>query len=184
MDEDCVKKKKDAIDAALKYLAHRDRTCQEIRLHLSEKGYDKEEIEKAVTYLFDMKYLDDAAYVEKYMEYAVSKGKGRAKIKHELKEKGIDKDLLEDLLCSSESLTGQNERKRAYAEAVKILGNTKLKFSTDCDDDLDNDFNKKMLKYKEMQKVKAKVGRRLESLGYSRDVIFTTIEEIFSGNPQ
>lgn len=172
------KGKKNAADEALKHLAHRDRTTMEMRRHLADKGFNQEEIEKTITYLTDMHYIDDVSYVEKYVQYAISKGKGSVKIKHELKEKGIDSDLLDDIRNYSEEVAGQSERERAYEQALKVLGNKALT-AVDEDEAEEMDREQKIQQYKERQKVKAKIARKLEGLGFSRDVIYSTIEEIF-----
>nr|WP_315023298.1 regulatory protein RecX [uncultured Aminipila sp.] len=174
--EDSVQKKKSPIDVALKHLANRDRTCQEIKKHLNEKEYSTDEIEETVDYLLEMNYLNDELYIEKYIEYAVSKGKGSAKIKGELRNKGVDKQLIDEVVSCSETLASQNERERAYIEALKIVQNVKIEDLSDCD----NDFNRKAQKFKELQRIKAKVARKLESRGYSRNVIFDIIDNIFN----
>lgn len=174
--EDSVQKKKNPIDVALKHLSNRDRTCQEIRKVLSEKEYSTEEIENTINYLLGMNYLNDESYVEKYIEYAVSKGKGRAKIKVELRNKGVDKELIDDMISCSEPLELQNERERAFAHALKIMETVKMGDISNYDDD----FYGNVQKYKDLQKIKAKIARRLQSLGYSMDVILGTINEVFN----
>lgn len=175
------KGKKNAADEALKHLAHRDRTTVEIRRHLINKGFEREEIEKTIAYLADMHYIDDVSYIEKYVQYAISKGKGSVKIKHELKEKGIDPELLDDLKNYSEEIAGQSERERAYEQALKAIGSkTITSYEEDESDEIGNDFEQKKRKYQELQRLKAKIARRLESLGFSRDTIFSTIEDIFT----
>lgn len=179
------KDKKNAADEALKHLAHRDRTTMEMRHHLEDKGFDREEIEKTIEYLADMHYIDDVSYVEKYVQYAISKGKGSVKIKLELKEKGIAPELLDDLKSYSEELAGQSERERAYEQALKVLGSKSItSYEEDETDEIGNGFERKKQRYQEIQKLKAKIARRLESLGFSRDVIFSAIEEVFASNPK
>lgn len=175
--EDSVQKKKNPIDVALKHLANRDRTCQEIKKHLKEKEFSTDEIEETVGYLLEMNYLNDELYIKNYIEYAVSKGKGSAKIKGELWNKGVDKQLIDEVVSSCDTLASQNERERAYSEALKIVQNVQIKdLAADCD----NDFNRKAQKFKELQRIKAKVARRLESRGYSRTVIIDIIDNIFN----
>ncbi len=175
--EDSVPKKKNPIDVALKHLANRDRTCQEIKKHLKEKEFSTDEIEETVGYLLEMNYLNDELYIKNYIEYAASKGKGSAKIKGELRNRGVDKQLIDKVVSSCDTLASQNERERAYSEALKIVQNVEIKdLAADCDDD----FNRKAQKFKELQRIKAKVARRLESRGYSRTVIFDIIDNIFN----
>lgn len=171
------KQKPDPLESALKHLAYRDRTCQEMRRHLEEKEYSQEEIQQAMTYLLERHYLDDEAYVERYVEYGISKGKGLAKIRHELRQKGIDKLLLEELGDRFEELNKPAERARALEQGQKLLAGLGWVEP----DGEPEDYEEKKQRYKELQKVKAKVARRLESQGYSMDEIFYVLGELFSG---
>ncbi len=171
------KKKPDPLEAALKHLAYRDRTCEEMLRYLEEKAYDQEGIQQAMIDLLERHYLDDEAYVERYVEYGISKGKGAAKIRHELRQKGISKLLLEELGDRFEELDKPAERGRALEQGQKLLASLGW---TEPDGE-PADYEDKRQRYKELQKVKAKVARRLESQGYSMDEIFYVLGELFSG---
>lgn len=170
------KRLKDSRGVALRHLEHRDRTCREMRQYLESKGYLEKEIDDTISYLLDMKYLCDESYVKKYVDYASSKGKGSLKIKAELHKKGIDNELINETLNSCETFEVENESSRAMAQALKIMRTVE----DDILPDFNDDFNTKSQKYKELQKIKAKIARRLNSLGYSHDVIFLTINEVFN----
>ncbi|QHI71236.1 regulatory protein RecX [Aminipila terrae] len=173
--EDLTVVKKNPVDSALKYLASRDRTCMEIQKYLTEKEFSSEEIQQAISYLLNLNYLNDEVYAEKYIEYAISKGKGIMKIKNDLRQKGIEQEIIDDKVSSSEDLAAKEERKRALNQALKIIENTKIEYLTDWD----CDFQEKEQKYKEIQRIKGKIARRLQGLGYSPDVIFNIINDIF-----
>lgn len=170
------KGKKDPLEAALKHLAYRDRTCQEMHRHLEEKQYTQEEIQQAMNYLVERHYLDDEAYVERYVEYGTSKGKGLAKIRHELRQRGIEQLLLEELCDRFEELEKPAERERALAQGRKLLAG----LSWDGVGPEPENYEEKKQQYKELQKIKGKVARRLEGQGYTMDDIFYVLDQLFS----
>lgn len=175
-DKDGVKKKS-PMDAALGYLGYRDRTSQEIKLYLREREYSAEEIESTIDYLSDMNYLNDEAYVKKYMEYGISKGKGLAKIKKELRIKGVDRELIDDTFLTADFFDSSGERERAYEQALKIIANSPIKDVTEFDS---TTYGERMERRKDVQRMKAKVARRLETLGYSYDTIATVLDRMFN----
>ena len=143
---------KDIKDMALKYLAYRDHTVYEMSKHLKEKEFNQIEIDKVVSDLLELKYLDDYNYCRKYMPYAAGKGKGKEKIKLELVQKGVDREIIGKAMIDEESegeLLSISELERALFQGEKALSNQEI--------------NEKML---------AKVGRRLSTLGYSTDVVY------------
>lgn len=181
IDENKTKKvRKNCKDVALAYLEHRDRTCNEMQLYLQRKEYSIEEIKETIEYLVDMGYLCDETYVKKYIDYSISKSKGFFKIKIELIKKGINEDLINVLLEESEYLDIENEKQRAMSEALKMLKNFEKSnyYINNSDEHFDAE------KYKEIQKLKAKIGRRLNSLGYSNQIVFSTINKLFKSDEE
>ncbi|QIB69178.1 regulatory protein RecX [Aminipila butyrica] len=175
-EEKQKKKKKDPLEAALKHLAYRDRTCQEMLRHLEEKQYNQEEIQQAMKYLLERHYLDDEAYVERYVEYGISKGKGLVKIRYELGQRGIDRLLLEELSHLFEELEKPAERERALEQGRKLLAG----LSWDTARTEPENYEEKKQQYKELQKIKGKVARKLEGQGYTMDDIFYVLDRLFS----
>jgi len=82
-----------AFDKAVNLLAFKDRTTQEIRHRLNEKGYNSEEIEEAVDKLSYYGYLNDQNYTLSYIKDNTSK-KGKKLIVNELNKKGVDKNII------------------------------------------------------------------------------------------
>ncbi len=140
---------KDCHTTALSYLEHRDRSVQEVRLHLSSKGFDREEIEEEIKTLQDLHYVDDERYCDHYIEYALRKGRGPVRILYELKEKGIPSELIQKVLDTY--FDKEMEREAAMREAQKLLK-----------PDLD-------------EKLIAKIGRKLAAQGYHTDIIYDVI---------
>ncbi|MGN0367473.1 MAG: regulatory protein RecX [Wujia sp.] len=83
---------KSAFDTALSYLTFKDRSKQEVRKRLYDKGYEQEEIDMAIEQLVQYGYLDDNRYVRNFIDYQ-SQNKGKRRIMMELQQKGISKEL-------------------------------------------------------------------------------------------
>lgn len=173
-----VKKKKKALEAAMGYLAQRDRTSYEVCEYLKKKEYSKQEIEETVSYLNNLNYLEDTLYAQRYMEYAAGRGKGPVKIKGELLKKGISSEIINELVLEEAAFDKSNERHRALEQVEKIMRN----LSDDVTIYEEDDYQMKAYKYKEQQKIKGKIGRRLAGLGYSQDIVFSIINEVFQEN--
>ena len=150
----------DIRDAAAKYLAYRSHTCMEMRKHLLQKGYEEEAVTEVVAEFADYGYLDDSRYCMQYFEYAFGKGKGKRLVFAELREKGVDSDIIQFAFedWQAEHETEYDEKSRAHEEAAKVLRMAELDESEKPD-----------------EKLLAKVGRRLQSKGYSSDVIYSVI---------
>lgn len=167
-------KKESAIDAAMKHITHRDRSAMEIKEHLKKKEYEQEEIQDAVDYLLHMKYIDDKDYAQRYAQYTSQKGKGIIKVKNDLTQKGISEEIIRGVLEDDELFSRENERERAFNQAEKIIcGLPHIEGFTE-----DDDYETKTSKYKEFQRIRGKIGRRLIGLGYSQDVVFSVTDEI------
>ncbi len=74
-----------------------DRTEHEVRSKLKEKEYLPEEIEEAVSFLKEYRYVNDAEYAKKYIRVYSSK-KSIRKMRFDLERKGINKDLIAEAL--------------------------------------------------------------------------------------
>ncbi len=85
-----------AFDKAVNLLAFKGRTKQEIIKRLIEKGYSSDEIDEAVEKLSYYGYLNDQNYTISYIMDNASK-KGKKLILIELEQKGIDKNILENV---------------------------------------------------------------------------------------
>ena len=146
---------KDCHDTALSYLEHRARSASEVKAHLVSKGFGEEEIEEELNHLKELRYVDDARYCGDYIRYGAGKGRGPVRLQHELAEKGVDAGLIREAL--EESFDRQTERDAAIKEARKLL---------------------KEQNGRPDEKTLAKIGRKLNSLGYHSDVIYEIIRKI------
>lgn len=98
--EDEVKK---AITAALNLIAFRPRAGGELLRKLREKGYQPEAAEKAVNRMRDLGYLNDATFASRWIENRQEhRPRSRRMLVQELRQKGIDAEVIDDALEETE----------------------------------------------------------------------------------
>ena len=89
-----------------------------LKQELIKKGYDEIVVDELVRELGELGILDDYAYTLLFVEMSAEKLWGRKKVEYELKQKGIDSNMLEDALCEI-SLPGEEEICSAIAARYK-----------------------------------------------------------------
>ena len=113
-DKEKTKNKVSAFDAAVKYLAVSPRSEKEVRDRLYKKGYHKAETEEAIARAKGYGYIDDAKYVEDFVEYYGAKS-GRKQLEYKLvSEKGISPELARNGIA--DALSDEEEREKALDE--------------------------------------------------------------------
>lgn len=93
--------KKRATLRAMHILERTDKTEAQLRRKLEESEYPKEAVESAIAYVTSYGYLDDRRYAEHYIEWK-KQGKGKARLKMELVQKGISREIIEEILESTD----------------------------------------------------------------------------------
>ena len=93
--------KKRATLRAMHILERTDKTEAQLRRKLEESEYPKEAVESAIAYVTSYEYLDDGRYAEHYIEWK-KQGKGKARLKMELVQKGISREIIEEVLESTD----------------------------------------------------------------------------------
>lgn len=84
---------------ALNLLSYRQRTEKEIRDSLSRKGFNEESINKAIDFCIEYNYIDDKKFAQSFSRDKVNLNKlGPERIKYELRIKGVDKDIINEVL--------------------------------------------------------------------------------------
>lgn len=142
-----------ARESAVRFLGYRARSKKEIREKLREKEYSDDVIEKTIEFLEKYNYVNDKQFAIKYMNDKIKlKGNGVNKIKYELRQKGIDDEILDEVFVD----TYDDELEKA----IKLL-EKKVK----CIDELD-------------YKAKQKLSTYLNGRGYSYDIIKASIKHI------
>lgn len=151
-------KKRSARDEAARYLTHRMRTEAEVRRHLADREYEECEIDEAVAELRSLRYLDDYQYALSYFEYGFGLRRGSMRIKRELVERGVERETIENAYEDFLYENDVDEAENAYSIAARDIENRGVK---EIDD-----------------KVKARIARKLENLGYRSDDIIRTLSRI------
>ena len=83
---------------AYRLLNYRPRTEQEIRDKLKKKGFTGDIIDCLVCKLKDRSLIDDHNFARLWIESRMqSSSHGFLRIRHELRQKGIDKNIIEDI---------------------------------------------------------------------------------------
>lgn len=105
-----------AMDAALRLIAYRPRTSREIETRLKEKGFDAALAGKVRRRLFEIGYINDREFALAWIKSRAG-GKCRSAwvLKGELREKGIDAELAEEMVESLYS------RDRAFRDACELV---------------------------------------------------------------
>jgi regulatory protein len=84
---------------ALRYATYKSRTAHEVRKKMLEKEYSPDEAEYAVQFLEAFGYVNDAAYARNFIQEIMRlKPSGEARIKQELRKRGISANDAEDAL--------------------------------------------------------------------------------------
>jgi len=147
-----------AIDKAIYYLNIKPRTRCQLIDYLTRKEFSEEEIEEAVRQLEEYRYIDDETYSMLYFERGFETGRGIARIKRELAQKGVDRQMIDSVLAEMEDVPDQ------YRTALET-GEKIMREIGDYDP-------------ADRQKIKAKIARRLGSKGFTADIVYRVIREL------
>lgn len=118
--EDALKNDESVVQAkqtALRYLAHKPRTEQEVRQKLQQKEVAPSIIGHVLKRMHDLGYVDDATYAEDYVRNRfASKRYGPRRIQRELIKRGIDRDQAEQAVARFFQDHDPLEAARSHAE--------------------------------------------------------------------
>ena len=89
---------RDAHQVAVKLLARREHSTQELRRKLSSRGFSNESIDAAVSSLQEADLVSDTRYVEVFVRSRINRGDGPVKVLALLRERGIGDELIEQFL--------------------------------------------------------------------------------------
>jgi len=94
----------DALDAAYRYLGHRDRTVKEVRRHLEMRRVEPGTIDATVASLAESGYLDDARYAQRFAEDRRSLDAwGADRIERKLVAVGVAPEHIEAALAAQDT---------------------------------------------------------------------------------
>ncbi len=144
---------KRARERVLFLLKSSDKTEQELRRKLKDGGYPKEAADYAIEFLKEHNFINDENYGRRYVEFN-SERKSQRQIQYELQKKGLDKEVIQEIL--REQPVDEEAQIRAYVNKKRIKA-----------EEMD---------FKERGKVMAALGRR----GFSYDAISRVLGGIYS----
>ena len=149
---------------AFSYLGRRHHSIFELRTKLRQKEYDKDMVEEIISELTANKYLDDLEFSRLFADENIRlKLLGKNKIKGELIKRGVDAQIISDVL--NEKFPDGNDVDNAMELATK-------KYKT--------------LRNRNLEeiKLKQKLYAFLSSRGYDYETSKTAVENIIGGDKE
>lgn len=108
---------KRARERVLYLLKASDKTEQELVRKLKDGGYPKEAIDYAVGFVKEHRFINDEDYGKRYVEFNSSR-KSEKQIQFELQRKGLDKEMIRDIL--KEQPVDEEAQIQAYIRKKRI----------------------------------------------------------------
>ena len=161
----------DALAKATNYLNVKPRTRMQVIKYLTDKGYEPYEIENAVASLEEYKYIDDENFARLYFELGFEKGHGIARIRRELADKGIDRELIE---AAYHVLEDQDAVPDQYEAALEIGLAAAAEYGIDPEQDEAGE----SLDYEQKTRLQSKIARRLAARGFSGETAYRVAKEV------
>jgi regulatory protein len=112
--------------AAVRLLARREHSIEELRRKLLIKGYPAETIEPVVQKLAGKRLVSDERFVASFVHHHAKRGQGPLRIRAELRQQGISVSQVEEALRSAEvdwvQLAREVRRRKFGATSPRGLG--------------------------------------------------------------
>lgn len=105
-------------EAAMQLLSRRDHGVYELQQKLSLKGYEDADIQEAVNFCLEHRYLDDLRYAKSQVRQQVYKGHGERRIRQELQQKRVAESIVNQAL---------EEEPQDWFELAKLAAEKKFK---------------------------------------------------------
>ncbi len=86
----------DSYNRAIQLLAAREHSAQELMSKLLRKGFEHDDVEIAIGMLQEQNLQSDQRFVDVFVRSRSQRGHGPTKISHELRQKGITAELIEE----------------------------------------------------------------------------------------
>lgn len=144
-----------AKNTCFRLLKFRPRSEKELRNNLIGKGFDKGVIDQVILEFSRLKLVDDAAFARLWVESRIKKPLGINRLSFELKIKGIDKKIIEQVI-------NEYDCPEKEENIVRGLVEQKIKKLTN--------LNK--------EKIKNRLFGLLLRRGFSRDVVYDVLNEL------
>ena len=95
------------LEHALHALEHRDRSTAQVDRYLADRGVEDDERDQILETLARTSLVDDRRFAETRASSLAARGAGDVRIRHELAQAGIDRDVIADVV---ETLPTELER--------------------------------------------------------------------------
>ena len=164
--------KKDVLHRAVDLLSRREHSYLELFQKLKNKDFMSDDIHPVLDYLIEKDYLSDERFAECLLRGRVAKGYGWLYIKNELKQKGVNTQIISQLNKNDEIdwyLQAELAYNKRFGHALLNVDNL------DIDNDEQNSYVLKTKAYKAAAKEKAKRIRFLQYRGFSTEQITTAL---------
>lgn len=113
-------RRQEAMDRALHYLSYRSRSRFEVERYLGRKGYEQPIVEAVLARCEELEYLDDRRFAEAWVRDRIElKPRGAARLKAELRKKGVHDPEAEEAIRSAFRAAGVTERELLERAARK-----------------------------------------------------------------
>lgn len=89
-----------AQQSAMAYLARREHSRLELRQKLARKGFTADIIDRVLMELQADHLLNETRFVESFTRHRINQGYGPVRIQSELRQRGIERELLAEMLDS------------------------------------------------------------------------------------
>lgn len=142
-----------SFDRALSVLEKGMKTEKGVRDFLLQKGYPEECVARSIEKLKEYGYINDEFFAESYIK-TYSSNKGKKKIKYELINKGVDKQIIDEKL--NDLIEEEEEFEVCKTMAKKYLRNKVIDGKT-----------------------RNKLSNHLASKGFGYDIISKVVREVF-----
>jgi regulatory protein len=112
--------------AAVRLLARREHSTEELRRKLLTKGYPRDAIEPVIQKLAGKRLVSDERFTSSFVHHHAKRGQGPVRIRAELRQQGIPDAQLEEALRSADidwvQLAREVRRRKFGATAPRSLG--------------------------------------------------------------
>ncbi|TAK29372.1 MAG: hypothetical protein EPO21_21580 [Chloroflexota bacterium] len=111
-----------ALDAAVRYLSYRPRSEREVRMRLRRGNFAPEHVERVLETLRRYGYVDDAGFARYWKEARDQfSPRGSRLVAMELRQKGIDRDVIEDVVDDEQDDEHAYTAARKKAQQLRAL---------------------------------------------------------------
>jgi len=145
-----------AFARALNYLSLRPRSRAEVKQYLQRKETPPELLDRVLERLEQLELVNDQAFAEFWIEArARSKPKGAQAIKHELRQKGVKREVVDEMVDDEQD--EERARRAAYKKALLLIGQPDMDFKV----------------------FRLRLGAFLQRRGFSYEIATRTVRELW-----